>query len=140
MGAHFPVTILPLFFLSDLTPLHYFSKLAAEVFHGGSHFVSHGCSASTSEMQQLNSDHHAERTVATEMYRQNFRGVGAPFKQRRKKKSLCTHKEKKTCSLNEAQSYLSLCGLLKTHEVKTSPRWQKQNGLFTFFLILFLKL
>lgn len=76
-------------------PLNYLSKLAAEVFHGGSCFVSHGCSASISEMQQLNSDNHAERTVATEMHRQNFGGVGVSFKERRRrKKSLCTHKEK----------------------------------------------
>lgn len=133
MGTCFPVTILPLFFPPNLMPLHYFSNLAAVVFHGGSCFVSHGCSASTSEMQQLNSNNHTERTVAIEMYRQNLRGVGVPFKQRRKKKkSLCTHKKKNSCSLKEAKSYLNLCGLLKTHEIKTSPRWQKPNGLFTF--------
>lgn len=90
-------------------PLHYFSNLAAVVFHGGSCFVSHGCSASTSEMQQLNSDNHAERTVAIEMYRQNFRGVGVPFKQRRKKKkSLCAHKEKIRAH-SKKLSHTSIC-------------------------------
>lgn len=117
----------------------YFPKVSAEVFHGGSFFVSHRGSVSSSEIRQLNSTELCWKISCSGEWELLLN------KGEKKKKALALtknqHKTKqKKCSLKEAKTYLKLSRLLKICERKPSLRWQKPTGLFFFFLILILKL
>lgn len=128
-----------LFSSSNFTSLNYFSNIVAEIFYWGHAFYSHGGSASTSVMQQLNfsAEFLCCTNFAIKIHRPNFRGAGVTFKQQ-----IFAQTKEIVHFLKEDKSYLHGLGLHKGCKVKLmqkiSFKWGKPNGLFIFSWFHFL--